>query len=134
MKLLKFILKLLFRAVEVIVGLLLLIGVLTSLLDIPGCNRFNRYTSYKGLQEITSAETNDIWKVVSFQQDGSNFTAVVVAPCRFLASGPAALIYDQDGKLIDYNRDVGDFCYKSRRHNKDWNFWPFGSKENTPNQ
>ena len=124
----------LFRTVEVIVGLLLLIGVLTSLLDIPGCNRFNRYTSYKGLQEITAAETYDIWKIVPFQQDGSNFTAVVVAPCRFLASGPAALIYDQDGKLIDYNRDGGDFCYKSRRRNKDWNFWPFGSKENTPNQ
>ena len=134
MKFLKSILMFLFRTVEVIVGLLLLMFVLTSLLDIPGCNRFHRYTSYKNLQEITAAETNDIWKIVPFQQDGSNFTAVVVAPCRFLASGPAALIYDQDGKLIDYNRDVGDCHYKSRRRNKDWNFWPFGSKENTPNQ
>ena len=134
MKFLNPILMFLFRTVEVIVGLLLLIGVLTSLLDIPGCNRFHRYTSYKSLQEITAAETNDIWKVVSFQQDGSNFTAVVVAPCRFLASGPAALIYDQDGNLIDYNRDVGDFGYKSRRRNKDWNFSPWGLRGNALNQ
>ena len=134
MKFLKAILMFVFRTVEVIVGLLLLMFVLTSLLDIPGCNRFRRYTSYKNLQEITVAETNDIWRVVSFQQDGSNFMAVVVAPCRFLASGPAALIYDQDGKLIDYNRDVGDFGYKSKRRNKDWNFSPWGSWRNTPKQ
>ena len=134
MKFLKSILMFLFRTVEVIVGLLVLMFVLTNLLDIPGCNRFNRYTSYKDLQEITAAETNDIWKIVPFQQDGSNFTAVVVAPCRFLASGPAALIYDQDGKLIDYNRDVGDFGYKSRRRNKDWNFSPWGLRENALNQ
>ena len=134
MKFLKYILMFLFRTVEVIVGLLVLMFVLTLLLDIPGCNRFHRYTSYKSLQEITAAETNDVLKIVPFQQDGSNFTAVVVAPCRFLASGPAALIYDQEGNLIDYNRDVGDFGYKSRRRNKDWNFSPWGPKENTPNQ
>lgn len=135
MKFLKSILMFLFRTVEVIVGLLLLIGVLTSLLDIPGCNRFHRYTSYKSLQEITAAETNDIWKIVPFQQDGSNFTAVVVEPCRCFASGPAALIYNQDGKLFDRCRDVGDCTYEpSQRSQRDWNFWPFGSKENTPSQ
>ena len=132
MKFLKAIFMFLFRTVEVIVGLLVLMFVLTLLLDIPGCNRLHRYTSYKSLQEITAAETNDVLKIVPFQQDGSNFTAVVVAPCRFLASGPAALIYDQDGNLIDYNRDVGGFGYKSRRRNKDWNFSPWGPKENTP--
>ena len=127
-------LKLVFRTVEVIVGFFLIVGLLPWLFSIPGCNRLHRYTSYKSLQEMMATETNDIWKVVSFQQDGSNFTAIVVAPCRFLASGPAALIYDQDGKLIDYNRDVGDFGYKSRRRNKDWNFSPWGSRENALNQ
>lgn len=60
MKLLKVILKLLFRTVEVIVGLLVLMFVSTLLLDIPGCNRLHRYTSYKSLQEITAAETNEV--------------------------------------------------------------------------
>lgn len=127
MKFLKFILKLLFRIVEAIAVFLLLAGVLPSLLSIPGCNRFHRYCSYKSLQEMTAAETNDILKVVSFQQDGSNFTAVVVAPCRCLASGPAVLIYDQQGKLIDCNLDVGDYCYKSGRSQKGWNFSPWCS-------
>ena len=127
MKFLKFILKLLFRIVEAIAVFLLLAGVLPSLLSIPGCNRFHRYCSYKSLQELRAAETNDILKVVSFQQDGSNFTAVVVAPCRCLASGPAVLIYDQQGKLIDCNLDVGDYCYKSGRSKKGWNFSPWCS-------
>lgn len=127
MKFLKFILKLLFRIVEAIAVFLLLAGVLPSLLSIPGCNRFHRYCSYRSLQEMRAAETNDILKVVSFQQDGSNFTAVVVAPCRCLASGPAVLIYDQQGKLIDCNLDVGDYCYKSGRSQKGWNFSPWCS-------
>ena len=127
MKFLKFILKLVFRIIEVVAGLLLLAVVLPCLFSIPGCNRFHRYCSYKSLQEMTAAETNDIWKVVSFQQDGSNFTAVVVAPCRCLASGPGVLIYDQDGKLIDSNLDVGDYGYKSGRSQKGWNFSPWCS-------
>ena len=127
MKFLKFILKLLFRIVEVIAVFLLLAGVLPCLLSIPGCNRFKRYCSYKSLQEMTAAETNDILKVVSFQQDGSNFTAVVVAPCRFLASGPGVLIYNQDGKLIDRNLDIGDYCYRSGRGQKGWKFSPWCS-------
>ena len=127
MKFLKFILKLLFRIVEAIAVFLLLAVVLPSLLSIPGCNRFHRYCSYKSLQEMTAAETNDILKVVSFQQDGSNFTAVVVAPCRCLASGPGVLIYDQDGKLIDSNLDVGDYVYKSGRDQKGWRFSPWCS-------
>ena len=129
MKFLKFILKLMFRIIEVIVGLLLLVLLLVVvpwILSIPGFNRFHRYCSYKSMQEMTAAETNDIWKVVSFQQDGSNFTAVVVAPCRCLASGPGVLIYDQDGKLIDSNLDVGDYGYKSGRDQKGWKFSPWG--------
>ena len=128
MKFLKSILMFLFRTVEVIVGLLVLMFVLTLLLDIPGCNRFHRYISYKSLQEMTTAETNDIRKIVPFQQDGSNFTAVVVAPCRFLASGPAILIYDQEGKLVDRCLDIGDYSYKSGRGREDWRFPPYGSR------
>lgn len=130
MKFLKFILKLMFRIIEVIVGLLLLVLLLVVvpwILSIPGFNRFHRYCSYKSMQEMTAAETNDILKVVSFQQDGSNFTAVVVAPCRCLASGPGVLIYDQDGKLIDSNLDVGDYVYKSGRDQKGWRFSPWCS-------
>lgn len=130
MKILKFILKLVFRIIEVVVGLLLLmllLAVIPWILSIPGCNRFHRYCSYRSLQEMRAAEANDILKVVSFQQDGSNFTAVVVAPCRCLASGPGVLIYDQDGKLIDSNLDVGDYVYKSGRDQKGWRFSPWCS-------
>ena len=130
MKFLKFILMSVFRIIEVIVGLLLLVlllAVIPWILSIPGCNRFHRYCSYVSLQEMTAAETNDILKVVSFQQDGSNFTAVVVAPCRFLASGPGVLIYNQDGKLIDRNLDIGDYCYRSGRGQRGWKFSPWCS-------
>lgn len=115
-------LKVIWNLFKVLVLLVLLVGVVSELLSIPGCNRFKRYCSYGSMQEMTAAEADDIWEVVPFRQDGSNFTAVVAAPCRFMASGPAVLIYDSDGKLIDCNRDIGDYGYRSRREMHAWKF------------
>ena len=123
----KFILKSLLWAGAILVGFFLLSALLV-LQDIPGYNRFRRYCSYGNVQEMMAVETNDIRKVVAFQQDGSNFTAVVVAPCRYWASGPAVLIYNQEGRLIDSNRDIGDYCYRSGRGRKDWKFTPWYSQ------
>lgn len=121
----KFLMKLL-RWMVMILGGLFLLMVLSLLLDVPGCKRFHRYASYKSLQELTEAEADDIQRVIPFQQDGSNYTAVLVKPCRSLASGPAVLIYDKEGKLIDRNLDVGDYAYRSGRGRNDWKFSPWG--------
>ena len=124
MNLLKF-----FRWVVVTLCGLFLLMVLSLLPDIPGCKRFNRYASYKSLKELTEAEAEDIQRIVPFQQDGSNYTAVLVRPCRSLASGPAVLIYNEDGKLIDRNLDIGDYGYRSGRGRNDWKFSPWSRED-----
>ena len=121
----KFAFKVLFGTVAIIGGLLLFMIVWSKLQNIPGHNRLERYMSYGSLQEMAAAETNDIRQIIPFYQDGSNFTAVVAGICRWPASGPAVLIYDHDGKRIDYCRDIGDLGYESGRRHAEWKFWPF---------
>lgn len=112
------------KVIGVFAGLLLLLAVVPEIMSIPGCRRFHRYASYENMQEMIVAETNDIKRIIPFQQDGSNYTAVLVKPCRVLGSGLAALIYDHEGRLVDRNRDIGDCRYISGRRAGDWKFWP----------
>lgn len=117
MKVLKAALRFAWKTVRAVAFVGLSLIILSLLVDVPGCRRYRRYRAYPNLRGLTAAETNDIRKVFAFRQDGSNFTAVVVKPCRALASGPAVLVYDADGRLVDHTRDYGD--YPLRRV---WNF------------
>ena len=121
----KYALRILVRVIAIIAGLLLFMTVLSKLMNVPGHNRIERYLSYESLQEMAAAETNEIRRIIPFYQDGSNFTAVVAGICRWPASGPAVLIYDQDGTRIDCCRDIGDLGYESGRSHKEWKFWPY---------
>jgi len=113
------------KVIGVFAGLLLLLAVVPQIMSIPGCRRFQRYATYENMQEMIVAETNDIRRIIPFQQDGSNYTAVLVKPCRVMASGPAALIYDHEGRLVDRNLDTGDaYRYTSGRRAGYWKFWP----------
>ena len=124
MKFLKFILMLAVRTVEVVLGLLLLLFLLSWLVALPGRIRFHRYCSYGSVQEMRAAESDDIQQIVSFQQDGSNFTAVVARSCHLFAWGPAVLIYDHEGKFIDGALDSGDGAYVSGRGVYGWRWNP----------
>ena len=116
-------LKTVWRCVCIVTLLLLGLAALVLMSDVPGCRRFARYRSYPDLESFHAAESNDIRKIVAFQQDGTNYTAVVAERCRCLASGPAVLIYDEKGKLFDWCRDVGDYSFRrTRRMLSDWNF------------
>ena len=129
MKFLKFILMLAVRTVEVVLGLLLLLFLLSWLVALPGRIRFHRYCSYGSLREMRAAESDDIQQIVSFQQDGSNFTAVVARSCHLFAWGPAVLIYDHEGKFIDGALDSGDGSTVSKRDVSAWRWHP---RRNSP--
>ena len=122
-KIVKSFLKTVWRCVCIVALLLLGLVALILMSDVPGSRRFARYRSYPDLASFRVAESNDIWKIVAFQQDGTNYTAVAVERCRCFASGPAVLIYDEKGKLFDWCRDVGDYSFRrTRRMLSDWNF------------
>lgn len=124
MKILKFVLKLMLRTVEAALGLLLLWFLSSWFVALPGRIRFHRYCSYESLQEMRAAEADDIQQIVSFQQDGSNFTAVVAKKCHILAWGPAVLIYDHEGRFIDGALDSGDGNFVSGRGVYGWRWNP----------
>jgi len=94
-----------------------LLAALIIVRDIPGGKRFRRYCSYSDMKALMVAEEDDITATLDYDRDGTNYTLVVLKPCRYLASGPAVLVYGPDGHLFDRTGDEGD----------DWRFqraWP----------
>lgn len=81
--------------------------------DIPGSRKYDRLKDYPNKEALLAAEPEEVSKIVDFRQDGTNYTAVVLSCMRFLASGPAVFIYNEDGIRIDQCYDSGDcdrFC------------------------
>ena len=87
------------KVVLAILGVLVLAVVASLLLSIPGGKRFSRYCSYPDMKALMDAERDDIVATVAYERGGTNYTFVVLKPCRFLASGCAVLVYDPEGRL-----------------------------------
>ena len=96
------------KVVLAILGVLVLVVVASVLLSIPGGKRFSRYCSYPDMKALMDAERDDIVATVAYERGGTNYTFVVLKPCRFLASGCAVLVYDPEGRLFDKTGDEGD--------------------------
>lgn len=96
------------KVVLAIIGAFVLLATASLLLDIPGCNRFSRYCFYPDMKALMDAERDDIVATVAYERGGTNYTFVVLKPCRFLASGCAVLVYDPEGRLFDKTGDEGD--------------------------
>ena len=96
------------KVVLAILGVLVLAVVASLLLSIPGGKRFSRYCSYPDMKALMDAERDDIVATVAYERGGTNYTFVVLKPCRFLASGCAVLVYDPEGRLFDKTDDEGD--------------------------
>jgi len=85
-----------------------LLAALIIVRDIPGGKRFRRYCSYPDMKALMDAERDDIVATVAYERGGTNYTFVVLKPCRFLASGCAVLVFDPEGRLFDKTGDEGD--------------------------
>ena len=99
-----------------------LLAALTIVLDIPGGKRFRRYCSYSDMKALMVAEEDDIVDTVAYERGGTNYTFVVLKPCRFLASGCAVLVYDPEGRLFDKTGDEGDDGRFQREWPRPWNW------------
>ena len=117
MKVLKALLRIVWRIVRGVTLMLFGLVVLGFLFYVPGCSRFERCKSHTNLHEMLATEKDEIHNVFTFEQGGSNYTVVVLGPCRMFASGPGVLVYGPDGRLVDRTRDIGD-CHIEER----WNF------------
>ena len=99
-----------------------LLAALSIVLDIPGGKRFHRYCSYSDMKALMVAEKDDITATLDYNRDGTNYTLVVLKPCRYLASGPAVLVYGPDGHLFDRTGDEGDDGRFQREWPRPWNW------------
>lgn len=77
-------------------------------LEVPGVRRFHRYCGHPNNEMLLAAESTDVVRCVDCSENGTNVTIVVMKACGFLPSGPAVLVYDADGRLIDRTEDEGD--------------------------
>lgn len=110
------------KVVLAILGVLVLAVVASLLLSIPGGKRFSRYCSYPDMKALMDAERDDIVATVAYERGGTNYTFVVLKPCRFLASGSAVLVYGPDGRLFDRTGDEGDDGRFQREWPRPWNW------------
>lgn len=110
------------KVVLAILGVLFLLALTSLLPDVPGCKRFSRYRSYQDMKALMDAEKDDIIGTVAYERGGTNFTFVVLKPCRFLASGCAVLVYDPEGRLFDKTGDEGDDGRFQREWPRPWNW------------
>ncbi len=86
--------------------------------EIPGMRKFARLCDYPTKDALIAAEPQEVSRTIDFTQNGTNYTAVVLSCIGFLPSGPAVIIYDADGYLIDRCADSGD----NMSFNERWHF------------
>ena len=110
------------KVVLAILGVLVLAVVASLLLSLPGGKRFSRYCSYPDMKALMDAERDDIVATVAYERGGTNYTFVVLKPCRFLASGCAVLVYDPEGRLFDKTGDEGDDGCFQRAWPRPWSW------------
>ena len=99
-----------------------LLAALIIVRDIPGGKRFRRCCSYSDMKALMVAEEDDITATLDYDRDGTNYTLVVLKPCRYLASGPTVLVYGPDGHLFDRTGDEGDDGRFQREWPRPWNW------------
>ena len=86
--------------------------------EVPGMRKFARLCDYPTKDALIAAEPQEVTRTIAFTQNGTNYTAVVLSCIGFLPSGPAVIIYDDDGYLIDRCSDSGD----NMSFNERWHF------------
>ena len=102
------VLQLSYRAVIVVPVVALLLGMIALSPSIPGIIKFSRLSGYQTKDALMAAEPYELKKTIEFIQDGTNFTAIFLSPVGFLPVGPPIIIYDADGRRVDYCLDSGD--------------------------
>jgi hypothetical protein len=108
------------KAALVVVCVLFLLIVSVLLLEMPGARRFDRYCAHPDLKTLLNAEKDDVTDVGDFERDGVVFTLVTLRPCRFLASGPTVLVYDDKGRLFAKSYDEGEDWEFQKTWSRPW--------------
>ena len=109
------------KVVMAIVVVVVALVALVIAVELPDMRRFKRHCEYPNKDALLAAEAQNVVSSTDCVLNGTNVTIVSMGPLGFLPSGAAMLVYDAEGKLIDWTGDEGD----------DWRFQRKWSKVGT---
>ena len=99
---------------------LLRIGVIVAapILLLGGCLLLDqiRMSAARPPAELKSIEDFRAWKrgtimgSGTFEDSGVTYTVMLGPTGRYLASGPSAYLFDEQGQFVDWTADMGDLC------------------------
>jgi hypothetical protein len=65
--------------------------------------------SMKTIEEFQNWKRGVIMGKGTFESAGVTYTVMLAPAGRYLASGPSAYLFDQQGQFVDWTADMGDF-------------------------
>lgn len=96
------------KGASVLVAVVVGFVVLCIALETPDARRFGRYRAYPTQEALMAAEPDAVKSVKTVELDGATYTMLNLGPMGFLPSGSAYLVYDANGRLVDWTLDEGD--------------------------
>ena len=115
--------KICWEVAKVVVAIVVVVAALVALviaLELPDARRFKRYCEYPNKNALLAAEAQNVVSSTDCVLNGTNVTIVSMGPLGFLPSGSAMLVYDAEGKLIDWTGDEGENGRFQRKWSKVW--------------
>ena len=71
----------------------------------------------KTLEEFRGWKRDSIIGEGTYENSGLTYTVLLVPAGRFLASGPSAYLFDEEGQFVDWTADMGDSYTVKNRFN-----------------
>ena len=108
---------------KVVVAIVVVIVALVALviaLELPDARRFMRYCEYPNKDALLAAEAQNVVSSTDCVLNGTNVTIVSMGCLGFLPSGAAMLVYDAEGRLIDWTGDEGEDGRFQRQWSRVW--------------
>ena len=115
--------KICWEVVKVVVAIVLVIVAFVALvvaLELPDARRFKQYCEYPNKDALLAAEAQNVVSSTDCVLNGTNVTVVSMGYLGLMSSGEAMLVYDAEGKLIDWTGDEGENGRFQRKWSKVW--------------
>lgn len=85
----------------------LLLGV-SLLLDLIPLSRARPPKDMNTIDDFRTWKGDAIIGKGTFESGGEEYTVMLGSPGRYLASGPSAYVFEEEGEFVDWTSDMGD--------------------------
>lgn len=105
-----------FRIVRAVLKLFALLVVFLLIDHSPGLwNDISPPSDLATIDDFREWKEGGLRSVGIYEHEGKTYTVLKGDVSAFLASGPAAYVFDSEGAFVDWTRDMGDLYTKTHR-------------------